>query len=420
MPKKHLVRSTKTRSHHRHGPNTQSIKKVQIETAIRERNIKGLRHLGRTAGGFLNNSLRKQAWSLLLRHDEISKEVRSTEKHKDEDQVALDVARSFNAYPKAISPPTREKLRIKLTKVITHVLRTHPRLHYYQGFHDICSVFTLVFNERDASILMEHVALFYIRDAMLDSLEPILRQLTMLDTLIQKEDPKLHDHITSAGVLPYYCLSWVITWFSHDLNDLQKILRLFDLFLSSAPLMPLYMSAAIVLAQRKRILAEESDMSLLHTLLTNASKEQQHHHVDVLEQLIETALRLETAYPPLTLQIESGIALDEVSAINMFDRLWLATSDMSLSRAEACRVLAMTVDKRTPLDLAAHADGRTLSHTQAQRVLERLRATYLRDPTLWSMVLLSAGVATLALLSSRSDTVWSWLTTVAYTYTPFH
>ena len=31
---------------------------------------------------------------------------------------------------------------------------------------------------------------------MLDSLDPILREITMIDTIIQQEDPKLHMHMT--------------------------------------------------------------------------------------------------------------------------------------------------------------------------------------------------------------------------------
>lgn len=56
-------------------------------------------------------------------------------------------------------------------------------------------------------------------------------------------DPELADHITTAGILPYFALSWYITWFAHDVSALPQVARLFDLFMASHPLMPLYVGA---------------------------------------------------------------------------------------------------------------------------------------------------------------------------------
>lgn len=40
--------------------------------------------------------------------------------------------------------------------------------------------------------------------------------------------------------------SWYMTWFAHDVPSLSQIARLFDLFLSSHPLMPLYVAAVAI------------------------------------------------------------------------------------------------------------------------------------------------------------------------------
>lgn len=62
-----------------------------------------------------------------------------------------------------IDEEEKRKLEDELNHVIQHVLRSYPSLHYYQGFHDICSVFILLFGEKYASQLMTSVALFYLR-----------------------------------------------------------------------------------------------------------------------------------------------------------------------------------------------------------------------------------------------------------------
>lgn len=45
--------------------------------------------------------------------------------------------------------------------------------------------------------------------------------------------------------------SWLLTWFAHDVPSLPQTARLFDLFLSSHPLMPLYVAAVVIKASGK-------------------------------------------------------------------------------------------------------------------------------------------------------------------------
>lgn len=77
--------------------------------------------------------------------------------HKDEGQVKLDVNRSFVSFPKSqsseskvqpefeiddsvdISTQEKDKLRLELELVIVTILRRHPSLHYFQGYHDVSS-----------------------------------------------------------------------------------------------------------------------------------------------------------------------------------------------------------------------------------------------------------------------------------------
>lgn len=63
-------------------------------------------------------------------------------------------------------------------------------------------------------------------------------------TADMQADEELAQYILKAGILPYFALSWYITWFAHDVQSLPQIARLFDLFMASHPLMPLYVGAA--------------------------------------------------------------------------------------------------------------------------------------------------------------------------------
>ena len=43
----------------------------------------------------------------------------------------------------------------------------------------------------------------------------------------------------------FFSLSWLITWFGHVARRADEVYRLFDFFLASHPLMPIYLSGAV-------------------------------------------------------------------------------------------------------------------------------------------------------------------------------
>ena len=64
-------------------------------------------------------------------------------------------------------------------------------------------------------------------------------------------DRPLAEHIegeTGGGAI--WGMSWLLTWFSHTTPGLPQSARLFDLFMASHPLMPLYVGAVAVQASR--------------------------------------------------------------------------------------------------------------------------------------------------------------------------
>jgi hypothetical protein len=63
--------------------------------------------------------------------------------------------------------------------------------------------------------------------------------------LLAKLDPAVHAHLFQAEMEPFFALSWVITWFSHEIRDTELVKRLFDAFIVSHPLFPIYVSIAV-------------------------------------------------------------------------------------------------------------------------------------------------------------------------------
>jgi Rab-GTPase-TBC domain len=93
--------------------------------------------------------------------------------------------------------------------------------------------------------LLFHCCVYGHRPAVVDRTYPALDCTTQSHTVLMPQaDEALAQYILKAGVLPYFALSWYITWFAHEVQSLPQIARLFDLFMASHPLMPLYVGAA--------------------------------------------------------------------------------------------------------------------------------------------------------------------------------
>jgi len=106
------------------------------------------------------------------------------------------------------------------------------------------------------------------------------------------EIPQVHSFLDRAGVHAYFSLSWVITWFAHDIFDLNTVARLFDVFLSSPPTFPLYLSAAIVLHRKESLLQTECDFALVHDFLSHIPADLPY------DEIVCQAQEMFIAFPP--------------------------------------------------------------------------------------------------------------------------
>jgi hypothetical protein len=76
-------------------------------------------------------------------------------------------------------------------------------------------------------------------------------------------DSQLHDDLLGScsllsPITPLFCLSWILTCFSHDLAyDPEIAKRLFDCFLASHPLMPVYLTVSMMVHPVNRTLLTE-------------------------------------------------------------------------------------------------------------------------------------------------------------------
>ena len=268
----------------------------QIEQCLsqKEVNLWQLRELCLTPGGLITSELRRRSWHKLVGIDpDSNKEKKKTGDDKDPNSVTRDNISSIESedalindkelvsrdvgravyfrYP--ITEATRgrnsgnekdeyiESGQSMLTKIILSTISssvssgTEQRLNYFQGFHDVASVIfvNMVREPQLGSAILERIAQSHLRDAMKEDFSDISALLEVVFyPLLQKIDEKLHDYLILRELGPTVFLTWMITLFSHDIHDSEISSRFFDAIIVSHPLMPLYLTVAILTHQNNR------------------------------------------------------------------------------------------------------------------------------------------------------------------------
>ncbi|KAL7785972.1 rab-GTPase-TBC domain-containing protein [Trichoderma ceciliae] len=259
-----------------------ALKTSEILAACTWRDATRLRALAESEGGLLADALRQAAWPILLglplspdekegdgAHsanpdadadaDTSSAEWKDLPRHGDEDQVQLDVNRSFVHYPSDQSESELHERKQELSNLIVEVLRRYPYLCYFQGYHDICQVFLLVLEPVARVPLVARLSVLRIRDFMLPSLSATTAQLRLLPDVLARADPDLRRHLSS--IEPFYALAGTLTMYAHNIERYKDIARLFDVILAREPTFSIYLFAQIVIDRRQEILEiDEPDM----------------------------------------------------------------------------------------------------------------------------------------------------------------
>lgn len=236
---------------------------VDIATILHEAHFHGL-----------PETVRPSCWLALLhlRQEDIREPV-AQGKHREENIVSGDVARSMWSWgTHEHSTHDRARYREQLSTIINSVLSQNPENCYYQGYHDVATVLLMcTANVSQSHTMLERLSQTYLREAMRPTLEVVVQELRLLLILVQKEHRQLFAflHRGLPDQEPFFAVSWLLTWFAHNIESPPELLRLFDFFLSSHPLMPLYFSTVLILTHAEEILQQPCDMPSIHQLVKN-------------------------------------------------------------------------------------------------------------------------------------------------------
>ena len=187
--------------------------------------------------------------------------------------------------------------------------------HYYQGLHDIGGVLlhNLDYNEVVTTAILRQLCQSHLRDCVKESFGDLQWFLdSVLMQVVAQCDVQVHEALLLSGVpLLSTVLPWLLTWFTHSMHDEEGASRLVDAFMASHPLLPFYVSIALLVHPILRediVSCELDDPSSMHFAIQNLPSRIQsdwaHNRGDLYvsaQALIETAISIMEHVPPQSL-----------------------------------------------------------------------------------------------------------------------
>lgn len=203
--------------------------------------------------------------------------------------------------------------RSLLLNIILSVLRELPndthsyeneesrRLYYFQGMYNIAAVLLITLESPSlSSLAIKKLAQFHFRDYCAPTFmntQAAIRIIFM--PLLKEMDPLFHQTLLDKGIYDpcSFVLPWVICWYANDIFEYDVICRLFDVFMASHALLPIYIAVAFITnpwskSEFDRNVCEGNDfMSVLASIPSNMVTLQSHSSASFcIEQVIECSL----------------------------------------------------------------------------------------------------------------------------------
>lgn len=114
------------------------------------------------------------------------------------------------------------------------MLKSDQKLKYYQGYHDIATVFLLTLDVNLAFYCLDAFTQEYLVPYMTEDFKiSVIPRLSAIPAKLA-DNPVLQNIVTADGTseFPMFATSWLLTLFSHDIEHFPSLERLFDFMIA--------------------------------------------------------------------------------------------------------------------------------------------------------------------------------------------
>lgn len=107
----------------------------------------------------------------------------------------------------------------------------------------------------------------HFRNLMQHNFDIVRSLVGLMLGILRVSDPPLHRQITRLSIPPFFAISWLITWFAHDLPNHHNAQRMFDFFMANHPSAIVYAAAAVPMLHREELLMVDVEGPEVHQWL---------------------------------------------------------------------------------------------------------------------------------------------------------
>jgi len=191
------------------------------------------------------------------------------------DDIEKDIGRSMWWF--STDKTDAEEKQKSLSRVLLHTLKNGKgEWSYFQGLHDIASILILVLGETGAYYALTYLCKSSISLWVQKDIRSITdKVLVYVFPLLSLCDHKLYEKFQEVEALPLFCFGWILTWFTHDVEDPLAGYKLVDTLIMCEPdkayQYVIYMCVATIELIRDGIFQmEKIDKNTIHFYFTTA------------------------------------------------------------------------------------------------------------------------------------------------------
>lgn len=146
-----------------------------------------------------------------------------------------------------------------MLKILDSFFAKNKALRYIQGFHDVASIFLVLFGNNTGYYMMEKAGRTYFKDFLTKDIGAIGTIVSdIILELLSKRDPEFKEIFECFAEMRMltFIIPWILTWFSHDFTSAKTICRIWDYLLCTGPHGIIYLTAGIFLATKEELISK--------------------------------------------------------------------------------------------------------------------------------------------------------------------
>jgi len=243
---------------------------------------------------------------------DISEEDKNIE---DMSQILKDVRRTMWNW--SYCREDRQTKQAGLCRVLVKAFaQNRGNKHYFQGCNEVASILMFALGEVQAVQALDWLMNHTLTRWFELSLPPLVELMAHVMPLLDIADGEVYQHINSilCGLQPNFALSWLMTWLSHNTDDVQAIYKVFDLLFDiheGDAISIIYVATQIIVMCRDDVLTRTDDeiheyfTKLLPPIVTR-------DRAKIMLDAADGKTELNGYYPPLAKGSVKVIAVEDI------------------------------------------------------------------------------------------------------------